>query len=807
MSDKIQPVNLEDEMRTSYIEYAMSVIISRALPDVRDGLKPVHRRILYSMNELGLEPNRPYKKSAKITGDTMGNYHPHGNASIYDALVRLAQDFSMRYPLVDGHGNFGSMDGFEAAAERYTEARLSQLSMLMLTDIDENTVDFTPNYLGDSEEPTVLPSRFPNILVNGSSGIAVGMATNIPPHNIGECIDAVLLIIEDRIEGRETGISALLDIVKGPDFPTGGIILGTEGIRSAYTTGRGKIVIRAKADIEVAGGRERIIVTEVPYQCNKSRLLERISELVSDKKVEGLSDVIDETNRNGVRIVFNVKKDASAGVVLNQLYKHSGLQDSFGVIMLALVDNRPRLLNLKEVLEHYLAHQLDVLTRRTQFRLDKAQKRQHILQGLIIAQDNIDEVIAIIRASSDTAEARQRLRERFSLSEEQAEAIVQMRLRALTGLERDKLLAELTELGRIIEELSALLADERLMLASIREELRDVRSKFSDERRTKISRDEGEIDIEELIEEEMTVITHSYMGYVKRIPLATYKTQNRGGKGVVGMQTRDEDIVKDVFVASTHDYVMFFTNRGRVFQIRVYELPEAGRASKGRAIVNMLNLAPGERVAASMPVASFDTGEFVMFVTRGGIVKKTALELFGRKRSNGLLALSFKGEDELVSVIRTDGNKEIFVATRRGQGLRFNENEIRESGRQAAGVMGIRLADGDGVVSADAVDTSCKLLFVTSRGFGKATPCEEFKLQHRGGSGVKIYRLNDKTGEVVGVCKVTGDEELMLINSDGAIIRVRVEDISTTGRITQGVKLINLEDSSSVVGMTRIDRN
>ncbi|MCL2851861.1 MAG: DNA gyrase subunit A [Defluviitaleaceae bacterium] len=804
--DKIEPIALETEMKKSYIEYAMSVIVSRALPDVRDGLKPVQRRILFSMSELGLEPNKPYKKSARITGDTMGKYHPHGNASIYDAMVRMAQDFSMRYPLVDGHGNFGSMDGFSAAAERYTEARLSRLSMEMLTDIDKDTVDFTPNYMNDANEPTVLPSRFPNILVNGSSGIAVGMATNIPPHNLGEVCDAILHIINNRIDGNETDISDLLSIVKGPDFPTGATILGTSGIRQAYQTGRGRIVVRANAEIEtMPNGRERIIVTEVPYQCNKSRLLEKIGELVAEKKVEGLSDVVDETNRKGVRIVFNVKKDANANVVLNQLYKHSELQDSFSVIMLALVNNRPELLNLQQVLEHYLDHQVDVVTRRTRFDLDKALRRQHILEGLLIAQDNIDEVIRIIRASDDTASAKYNLRERFELSEEQAEAIVQMRLRALTGLEKDKLLAEYAELKSLIEELTALLNDQNLLLAKIREELAVLRTKFADERRTAIVHEDGEINLEDLIDDELSVITFSYMDYVKRIPLNTYKSQNRGGKGITGMHVRDEDFVKDLFIASTHDYILYFTNMGRVFQTKTYEIPEAGRTARGRAIVNMLNLYEREKIAAVMPVKEFGLGEYVMFVTRAGIVKKTPLDSFAKKHSRGLLAINFKEDDELVSVIRTDGKQEIFIATRHGQGVRFVESDVRSMGRQAAGVIGIRLGARDEVVAADTIENESKLLFVTESGFGKCTPCEEFTPHKRGAKGVKIYKITEKTGAIIGVCKVSQNDELILINSEGTIIRMRIDDISTTGRVAQGVKLINLESGVKVVGMAKIE--
>ncbi len=808
--DKIVSVKIEDEMRKSYIDYAMSVIVARALPDVRDGLKPVHRRILYAMNELNLEPNKAYKKSARIVGDTMGKYHPHGDSSIYDAMVRMAQDFSMRYMLVDGHGNFGSMDGDDAAAQRYTEARLSRIAMEMLSDIEKDTVDFIPNYDEEFTEPTVLPARFPNLLVNGSAGIAVGMATNIPPHNLGEVINALTLMIDNHIEqGKDTDIEDLIDCIKGPDFPTGASILGTSGLKAAYRTGRGKVKVRSTADIEpMANGRECIVVTELPYQVNKARLLEKIAEMVGDKRVEGISDIRDESDRNGVRVVFELRKDANASVVLNQLYKNSQLQETFGVNMLALVDNKPKILNLKDILEHYLNHQKDVVTRRTKFDLAKARKRAHIVEGLLKALDHIDEVIATIRASKDTANARENLIAKFEFSEEQAAAIVEMRLRSLTGLERDRLDNEFKELMALIDELTAILEDENRLYQVIKEELLIVKTKYGDERRTKLMYDPGDIDVEDLIDEESSVVTFSHLDYVKRIPLNTYRSQNRGGRGIMGMQTRDEDLVKHIFVASTHDHVLYFTNRGRVYRTKAYEIPEASRTARGMAIVNMLNLQPEEKLAAVIPLNEFNHEEYLMMVTKKGIIKKTPVSMFANILKSGIIALKFKEDDELISVLRTSGENEVFIATKEGLGVRFHEEEIRPMGRMASGVIGIRLSPEDLVVSADTLDDSeSKLLFVSQGGFGKCTEKDAFMLRHRGGKGVKIYKITDKTGPIVGVSKVTDQDELMLINSEGVILRIRVADISTKGRVTQGIKLINLPQGVTVVSMAKIGQD
>ncbi len=796
-------------MRDSYIDYAMSVIVARALPDVRDGLKPVHRRILYSMNELNLDPTKAYKKSARIVGDTMGKYHPHGESSIYDAMVRMAQDFSMRYMLVDGHGNFGSMDGDAAAAQRYTEARLSRISMEMLADIEKETVDFIPNYDGEFKEPVVLPSRFPNLLVNGSSGIAVGMATNIPPHNLGECIDALVLMIDNTIEDNDTDINDIISIIKGPDFPTGGSILGTNGIKQAYRTGRGKILVRAQAQIEPMGhDREMIVVTELPYQVNKAKLVERMAELVKEKRVEGITDIRDESNRTGVRIVIELKKDANSNVILNLLYKNSSLQESFGVIMLALCDNEPKILNIKELLEHYLVHQREVVRRRTIFDLNRAEKRAHILQGYLIALDHIDEVIAIIRGSQDSRTARTRLSERFGLSDEQAEAIVDMRLRNLTGLERDRIEKEFTELQQLIKELTAILQDEKKLIGVIKDELLVIRQKYADERRTQIMFDTGEIDIEDLINEETSVITMTHLDYIKRIPLSAYKSQNRGGKGVIGMQMRDSDIIKNMFVASTHDHILFFTNHGRAYQIKAYVVPEAGRNAKGLAIVNLLNLNGGEKIAAVIPVESFEESvienESLVMVTKMGIVKKIALKHFGRINKAGLNALNIKEDDELIAVLRVKADQDIFIATNRGMGIRFGEHALRAMGRAATGVKSILLGDGDKVVGAGIISNDYKLLFVSANGYGKCTDAEEFRLQGRRGKGLKIYKITDKTGEIIGVCPVNEREEVMLINSDGVIIRIKVSDISTQGRITQGVRLIKTDNGIQVVGVTKI---
>jgi len=805
----IKPVILEEEMKDSFLSYAMSVIAARALPDVRDGLKPVHRRILYAMNELNLDPTKAYKKSARIVGDTMGKYHPHGDSSIYDAMVRLAQDFSMRYPLVDGHGNFGSMDGDSAAAQRYTEARLAHLSMDMLADIEKNTVDFTPTYDEESKEPTVLPARFPNLLVNGTSGIAVGMATNIPPHNLTEVIDGAIKIIDNQVnENRETDIDELISIVKGPDFPTGATILGVSGIRSAYKTGRGKITTRSEVDIEVMpNGRERFIVSALPFQVNKARLVEKIAELVKEKRIEGISDLKDVSNRHGVKIIIDLKKDANSNVVLNKLYKYTQLQENFNVNMLALVDNQPKILNLLQVLNHYIDHQKDVVRRRTQFDLDKALRRAHIVEGLLKALDYIDEIIALIRASKDAAEARLNLIERFDFSMEQASAIVEMRLRSLTGLERERLEKEYAELMEVIKELREILENEARLYGVIKEELLIIRAKYGDERRTKIVLDPGEIDFEDLINDEMSIITMTHLDYIKRLPLSTYKSQNRGGRGIMGMQTRDEDIVKNLFVTNTHSSLLYFTTKGRAFVNKGYEIPEAGRNARGTNIVNLLNLAGGERIAAVMPVDEFDDGHFLTMITKKGVIKKTVLKDFSNINKAGLRALTIREDDELIAVLNSNGDQDVFIATSHGMGIRFNENDVRPMGRTAAGVRGISLKDDDIVIGAVLLQEGFDILFVSENGFGKCTQIDEFKVQRRGGKGLKNYKITEKTGNLLGISPVNENEELMIINSNGIIIRIRIADISTTGRVTQGVKLINLNNGEKVISIAKISES
>lgn len=802
--DKIIGVNIEEEMKRSYIDYAMSVIVSRALPDVRDGLKPVQRRILYAMNELNLDPTKSYRKSARIVGDTMGKYHPHGDSSIYQAMVRMAQDFSMRYMLVDGHGNFGSIDGDGAAAQRYTEARMSRISTEMLADIEKNTVDFAPNYDEEHEEPTVLPARVPNLLINGSSGIAVGMATNIPPHNLSEVIDGVVKIIDNRVqEQRETDVEELMEVIQGPDFPTGANILGKSGIRAAYRTGRGKIRVRAEARIEpMSNGKERIIVDEIPYQVNKARLIEKIADLVRDKRIEGISDLRDESDRTGMKIVVELKKDVNANVVLNQLYKYTQLEESFGVIMLALVDGKPATLNLKEVLEHYIEHQKDVVTRRTQFDLNKAEKRAHILEGLRIALDNIDEVIRIIRTSYDNAKAR--LMERFGLSEVQSQAILEMQLRRLQGLEKEKIEKEYRELMEKIKDLRAILADENLLYGVIKEEILIVKAKYGDSRRTKIINYFGEIDDEDLIEEETCVITMSNLNYIKRTPLTTYKSQNRGGRGIIGMQTRDEDFVKDLFLCSTHDYILFFTDKGRVYRLKGYEIPEAGRTARGMAIVNLLEVDPGEIITAVIPVREFEQNSFLVMVTKQGIIKKTDMMSYANIRKGGLTALGLREDDLLISVLTTQGEDEILVATRKGMCIKFSENDVRPMGRTAMGVKAISLKEEDYVVSANRMSEDTQVLNVTENGYGKRTLSSEFRVQTRGGMGVKIHDITEKTGLLTGVLMIEENEEIMLISSDGIIIRLRGREISTVGRVSQGVKLINLGEEVRVVGIAKI---
>lgn len=802
--DKIVGINIEEEMKSSYIDYAMSVIVARALPDVRDGLKPVHRRILYAMSELNLDPTKSYRKSARIVGDTMGKYHPHGDSSIYQAMVRMAQDFSMRYMLVDGHGNFGSIDGDGAAAQRYTEARMSKISMEMIADIDKDTVNFIPNYDENLKEPVVLPSRLPNLLINGSSGIAVGMATNIPPHNLNEVIDGVVKIIDNHVqESRETDVEELIEIIKGPDYPTGATILGKSGIRAAYRTGRGKILTRANASIEpMNNGRERIIVDEIPYQVNKARLIEKIADLVKEKKIDGISDLRDESDRNGMRIVIELKKDVNASVVLNQLYKYTQMQESFGVIMLALVDGKPATLNLKQVLEHYLLHQEEVVIRRTRFDLNKAERRAHILEGFKIALDNIDEVIKIIRNSYDNA--KEKLIERFQFSDIQAQSILEMQLRRLQGLEHEKIDTEYRELMAKIDYLNSILADENKLYSVIKEELLIVKAKYGDTRRTKIIQNPGEIDFEDLIEEETNVITLTNLNYIKRTPLATYRSQNRGGKGIIGMQTREEDYVKDLFLSSTHDQILFFTSLGRVYKTKGYQIPEAGRTARGLAIVNLLEVMPGEVVNAVVPVRGFDENKYLVMITKHGVVKKTNMMSFVNIRKGGLIAVNLREDDQLISVFATDGTKEIFVATHNGMGIKFNETDVRPMGRTASGVRAITLKKDDYVVSALLIDKDQKVLNVTENGYGKRTDSEDFNVQYRGGKGVKIHQLTEKTGKLIGVVMVNDNEELMLITSEGIIIRLRGKEISTLGRVSQGVKLMNLDEEVNVVSVAKI---
>lgn len=804
--DKIVNINIEDEMKSSFIGYAMSVIASRALPDVRDGLKPVHRRILYAMNELNLQPTKAYKKSARIVGDTMGKYHPHGDSSIYDAMVRMAQDFSMRYPLVDGHGNFGSIDGDSAAAQRYTEARLSHISAEMLSDIDKKTVDFVPNYDEEFFEPVVLPARFPNLLVNGTSGIAVGMATNIPPHNLTEVIDSIVKIIDNYVEeDRETDIEEIINIIKGPDFPTSANILGVSGILSAYRTGRGKITVRSTIDIEtLSNGREMIVIKEIPYQVNKSRLVERIGELVRDKKVEGIYDLRDESNRHGIRVVIELKKDANSSVILNNLYKYSQLQDTFSINMLALVNNEPKTLNLKQILDYYIEHQIDVITRRTKFDLDKALKRCHILEGYLIALDNIDEVIRIIRSSPDTATAKLSLIDRFELSEEQSTAIVEMRLRSLTGLERDKIEKEYKELKVLIEELKSILEDKNKMYSIIKEEILVLKSKYISARRTNILPDYSDINYEDLIDDEMCVVTMTHLGYIKRLPLSTYRSQNRGGRGIMGMQTREEDIVKNLFVTNTHSNLLYFTSKGKVYMNKVYEVPEAMRNAKGTALVNQINLTDGEKVTTVIPMKKFNHDDYFVMVTKQGVVKKTSLSAFKNINKSGLIALTIREGDELISVLKTDGKKDIFIATKDGMGIKFKESDVRPMGRTATGVKGINLKKGDFVVGSEVLEEKFKVLLVSELGFGKCTEINHFKVQRRGGKGLKVYKITPKTGNLVGICLAAESEELMLINDQGIVIRIRISDISTLGRVTQGVKLINLDDNVKVISIAKI---
>ena len=808
--DKIHEVDLQKTMEKSYIDYAMSVIASRALPDVRDGLKPVQRRVLYSMIELNNGPDKPHRKCARIVGDTMGKYHPHGDSSIYGALVNMAQDWSTRYPLVDGHGNFGSVDGDGAAAMRYTEARLSKISMEMLADINKDTVDFQPNFDETEREPVVLPSRYPNLLVNGTSGIAVGMATNIPPHNLREVISAVVKIIDNIIEEqRETTIEEILEIVKGPDFPTGATILGTRGIEEAYRTGRGKIRVRAVTNIEtLPNGKSRIIVTELPYLVNKARLIEKIAELVRDKKIDGITDLNDHSSREGMRICIDLRKDANANVVLNQLYKHTQLQDTFGVIMLCLVSTNgslePKVLSLPEMLKYYLAHQEDVVTRRTRYDLNKAQERAHILEGLLKALDNIDEVIRIIRGSRNVQAAKQELMDRFELTDVQAQAIVDMRLRALTGLEREKLEAEYAELMEKIRKLKAILADRNTLLRVIREEILAISEKYGDDRRTSIGFDAMDISMEDMIPRENTVITMTKLGYIKRMTIDNFRSQNRGGRGIKGMQTLDDDYIEELMMTTTHHYVMFFTNTGRVYRLKAYEIPEAGRTARGTAIINLLQLMPGERITAVIPINKFEKGQYLMMATRKGLVKKTPIQDYANVRKVGLAAIALRDDDELIEVKATDNKKDIILVTKYGQCIRFNETDVRSTGRVSMGVRGINLTDGDEVVAMQLNTQGYYLLVVSENGMGKRTSISEFTVQNRGGKGVKCYKITEKTGNVIGAKAVNEENEIMMITTEGIIIRLQCADISILGRITSGVKLINLSGGVTVASFAKV---
>jgi len=791
------PVDINKEMKKSYIDYAMSVIVGRALPDVRDGLKPVHRRILYAMYEDNLTSDRPYRKCATTVGDVLGRYHPHGDASVYDALVRMAQDFSLRYPLIDGHGNFGSIDGDPPAAYRYTEARMSKISMEMLTDIEKETVDFMPNFDESRKEPVVLPSRFPNLLVGGSSGIAVGMATNIPPHNLGEVIDACIAMIDNP----EIDVEGLMEYVKGPDFPTGGIVYGVSGIRAAYKTGRGKVIVRAKAEIEEHGNKEQIIVTEIPYVVNKKRLIEHIAELVKNKVIEGISDLNDESGRDGMRIVIEIKRDANASVVLNQLYKYTQMQDTFGVIMLAIHDGQPKVLNLRQIIEYYLDHQKDVIVRRTQFNLAKAEARAHILEGLKKALDNIDAIIKIIREAYNDAKIK--LMEAFDFSDVQAQAILDMRLARLQGLEKEKIEAELAELLEKIEYYKRVLEDEALVMGIIKDEMLEIKNKYGDERRTEISTSDYDIDIEDLIPVEDNVITMTHFGYVKRQALDTYKSQRRGGRGISGMSTREEDFAENIFVANTHDYLMFFTNKARMHKIKAYKIPEVGRQAKGMALVNLLQLEEGERVTAIIPIKEFVDDNYLIMLTKYGVIKKTALGRYNSKIKGGLIAIKLDEGDELIDVKLTDGNKELIVGTHHGMAIRFDENDVRLVGRDARGVRAMKFRGDDYVVGMEVADEGKYLLTITEKGYGKRTEMEEYHLQSRGGLGVKNYSISDKTGNIIGIKAIT-DEDIMVITSAGIVIRTDSEEIRACGRASQGVKVIRADEENSVTAIAKI---
>lgn len=798
---KINPVNIEDEMKKSYLEYSMSVIVGRALPDIRDGLKPVHRRVLFGMQDLRNYFNRPYKKSARVVGDVIGKYHPHGDAAVYDTIVRMAQDFSLRYPLVDGQGNFGSVDGDPPAAMRYTEVRMTRMAQEFLSDIDKETVDFTPNYDGSLEEPIILPTTIPNLLINGSSGIAVGMATNIPPHNLTEVCNAVIMMIDKP----DADLGDLMKIIPGPDFPTAGFILGRTGIKEAYKTGRGIVKIRARAFVEKVGhNRERIVITEIPYQVNKARLLEKIAALVKEKKIEGISDIRDESDREGMRVAIDVKKDAMALVILNRLYKFTQMETSFGIILLAIVNGRPEILNLREILEHFIGHRREIIVRRTIFDLRKAEERAHILEGLKKALDFLDEVIEVIRSSSDPKEAKSRLMADFELSELQAQAILDMRLQRLTGLEREKINTEYQDLIKDIARFKAILENPKLVLEMIKEEMQEIREKHGDERRTELLMDTGDIDVEDLIAEEDMVVTFSHEGYIKRNPISLYRAQGRGGKGMTGVKPKEKDFVELLFVASSHDYLLFFTSKGRVYWKKVHEIPEGGRLARGKAIVNLLELQRGERVATTLAVRDFEEGKYVLMVTRKGVVKKTEMIAYGRPRTGGIVALKIREDDELIGVRVTGGDQDIFLATRHGKSVRFSEKDLRPMGRVATGNIGIRLEPGDEVVGMDALIEGATILTVTENGFGKRTKTEEYRTQARGGKGILTIKTSERNGPVVYAYQVADHDQLMIITEHGKIIRLRVADISVIGRNTQGVKLIDLGDGEKVVGVAKV---
>lgn len=803
LRSQVKEIDISTEMRTSFLDYAMSIIVSRALPDVRDGLKPVHRRILFAMSELGMSPDKPYKKSARIVGEVIGKYHPHGDSAVYETMVRMAQDFSLRYMLVDGHGNFGSIDGDMAAAMRYTEARLSKIAMELLRDINKETIDYAPNYDGEEQEPVVLPSRFPNLLVNGSSGIAVGMATNIPPHNLREVIEGIQMLIQNP----EITPLELMTAIKGPDFPTAGFILGREGIRQAYTTGRGSVTMRARTVIEENNNKARIIVNELPYQVNKARLVEKIAELVREKKIDGITDLRDESDRNGMRVVIELRRDVNPNVVLNNLFKQTAMQSNFGIIMLALVNGQPRVLNLREMLQYYLKHQQEVIRRRTEYDLRKAEARAHILEGLRIALDHLDQVIALIRASRTTEEARDGLINTFNLSYDQAQAILDMRLQRLTGLEREKIEAEYAELMKKIAELKAILADEQLILGIISEELNEIKEKFGDERRSEITIGEESIEDEDLIPREDVVITITHTGYIKRLPVTTYKNQKRGGRGIVGMGTKDDDFVEHLFVTNTHHYLMFFTNKGKVYRLKAYEIPDLSRTARGTPIINLIQIEQGETINAVIPVESFETDQFLFFATKQGVVKKTPIDDYSNIRKGGLIAINLREDDDLIGVKLTDGNQGIIMGTKLGMSIHFPEQDVRSMGRSATGVKGIQLDDEDAVIDMDVVHEDNSVLIVTSKGFGKRTPVSEYRIQSRGGKGIKTLNVTDKNGPVVGLKVVQEDEDLMIITASGTVIRTSMDGISVMGRNTQGVRLINIREDDEVGTLARVQKN